>query len=133
MTERIKQKRIERNLSINELARRSGVDKKTIRLLESGERKPKRATLESIAKAMGITLVELTGKDPADYEQRKKICDGCYYWKRITGCGDGYYCCHYAHEGEGTVTVGNKLDMINGACHAKRTKKRNSGPAKGVE
>lgn len=55
--------RLEKELSLSELARRSGVSKAHLSYLESGERTPTLQTLCKIAKALGVPAAELFSCD----------------------------------------------------------------------
>ena len=55
----VRRKREGAELSINLLAKRSGLSEKYIRLLERGERKPKVETLEKLARGLGVPFEEV--------------------------------------------------------------------------
>ena len=58
-SEWVRRKREEAGLSINQLAKRSGLSEKYIRLLERGERRPKIETLEKLARGLGVPFEEV--------------------------------------------------------------------------
>jgi len=55
----VRKKREETGLSMNLLAKRSGLSEKYIRLLERGERKPKLETIEKLAQGLGVPFWEV--------------------------------------------------------------------------
>ena len=55
----VRKKREEAGLSMNLLAKRSGLSEKYIRLLERGERKPKLETIEKLAQGLGVPFWEV--------------------------------------------------------------------------
>lgn len=55
----LKEKRLQKGLSLLELSRLCGIRDTTLRKYENGDRNPKIETLEKIAKAYGCTVVEL--------------------------------------------------------------------------
>lgn len=59
---RLRQLRVDRGLSLSELARRSGVDKGWLSHIEAGEGKnPSAATLAALAAALDVTVTALSG------------------------------------------------------------------------
>ena len=60
--DRIKELRLERNLSLRELADLCGTSKSAINMYEKGERRPKYETLEAIADAFNVDTDYLLGK-----------------------------------------------------------------------
>ncbi|MBV8041948.1 MULTISPECIES: helix-turn-helix domain-containing protein [Enterobacteriaceae] len=71
----VKQLRIARNLSLNELAKLSGVSKATLSTLESGGSNPRVDTLDSIASALRLTLGDLLGNNNERYPYIEKNAD----------------------------------------------------------
>jgi XRE family transcriptional regulator, regulator of sulfur utilization len=57
---KIRQARLEKDLSLEELAFRSGITLETLRTIEKGEANPRLTTLCQIAKALDRRLEELT-------------------------------------------------------------------------
>lgn len=55
----VRMKREEVGLSMNQLAKRSGLSEKYIRLLERGERRPKVETLKKLALGLGVPFEEV--------------------------------------------------------------------------
>ena len=60
--DRIKELRLERNLSLREFADLCGTSKSAINMYEKGERRPKYETLEAIADAFNVDIDYLLGK-----------------------------------------------------------------------
>lgn len=60
---RLKELRIEHNLSMNELSRRSGVAQSFITYIEAGDRQPTLESLIKICSGLGISLIEFLGDD----------------------------------------------------------------------
>ena len=61
---RLRELRIERGLSLSELARRASVGKGTLSEIESGHRNPTVETLYAICEPLGTPLTALLGEDP---------------------------------------------------------------------
>jgi transcriptional regulator with XRE-family HTH domain len=59
LAKRIRQARLEKTLSVEELAVRSGISSKTVRTLEKGEANPRLTTLCQIAAALGLSVRNL--------------------------------------------------------------------------
>ncbi len=59
MGRRIQTLREARDLSRQELARKAGMNRETIRLLELGRFDPTLGTLTKLARALGVTLTDL--------------------------------------------------------------------------
>ncbi len=59
MGRRIQTLREARDLSRQELARKTGMHRETIRLLEAGRFDPTLGTLTKLARALGVTLTDL--------------------------------------------------------------------------
>lgn len=57
--EKVKEIRLKRNYSQNELSNRSGVSQSTISSLERGEKSPSESTLVLLAKALRVPVSEL--------------------------------------------------------------------------
>ncbi|MFF9572390.1 helix-turn-helix domain-containing protein [Streptomyces sp. NPDC014685] len=62
---RLRELRVERNLSLSALARRSGVGKGTLSELEAGRRNATLETLYALTTALGIPLTAVLGPEPA--------------------------------------------------------------------
>ncbi|MEU6106479.1 helix-turn-helix transcriptional regulator, partial [Streptomyces flaveolus] len=62
---RLRELRVERNLSLSALARRSGVGKGTLSELEAGRRNATLETLYALTTALGTPLTAVLGPDPA--------------------------------------------------------------------
>ena len=65
---KLKFRRIERELSQTELARRVGVTRQTIGLIESGEFNPSIKLCVAICRALGVTLNDIFWEEEADDE-----------------------------------------------------------------
>lgn len=65
---KLKFRRIERELSQTELARRAGVTRQTIGLIESGEFNPSIKLCVAICRALGVTLNDIFWEEEADDE-----------------------------------------------------------------
>ncbi|SDO19989.1 helix-turn-helix domain-containing protein [Actinacidiphila guanduensis] len=63
---RLRRLREERQLSLSELARRSGIGKATISELEAGQRNPTLETLYALTTALGVPLSTVLADPPAD-------------------------------------------------------------------
>ena len=59
VAQRLKARRIEKGLSINELARQAGVAKSNLARLEAGDGNPSLETLWALSDALGINVREL--------------------------------------------------------------------------
>jgi transcriptional regulator with XRE-family HTH domain len=59
MGRRIQRLREARDLSRQQLARKAGMNRETVRLLEAGRFDPTLRTLTKLARALGVTLVDL--------------------------------------------------------------------------
>ena len=59
---RIQELRTRAGLSLRQLAERSGVDFSTIHRIEKGDESPRFATLEKLAKALGVSVRDLIEK-----------------------------------------------------------------------
>ncbi|MBD2781888.1 helix-turn-helix domain-containing protein [Xenorhabdus szentirmaii] len=68
----VKQLRIARNLSLNELSRLSGVSKAALSKLESGGSNPRVDTLDAIANALRLPLGDLLGSNNERYPYLEK-------------------------------------------------------------
>lgn len=66
---RMKFKRIELNMSQTDLAKKTGVTRQTIGLIEAGEFNPSIKLCVSICKALGVTLNDIFWED----EENEKI------------------------------------------------------------
>ena len=69
ISQRIRQLRLEKNLTLDQLAARSGINRGTIHRIESGEGSPRVDTLESLCRALGIELHDFflpTNRIPSD-------------------------------------------------------------------
>lgn len=62
--ERIRQRRLRRFLTQQELAELAGVSKRTVQSVEKGTR-PRGSTARALAEALGLTIDELTGDEVA--------------------------------------------------------------------
>src|SRR4051794_31531914 len=74
--QRLKHWREKRNMSMQDLADRSSIDKSTIYRIESGppKRKIRTSVLSNIAKALSVSEEELTSEaDPMVEERRRKV------------------------------------------------------------
>ncbi|EHY4895194.1 helix-turn-helix transcriptional regulator [Salmonella enterica] len=71
----VKQLRIARNLSLNELSRLSGVSKAALSRLESGDSNPRVDTLDAIASALRLPLGDLLGCNNERYPCLEKTTD----------------------------------------------------------
>lgn len=65
---KLKFRRIERELSQTELARRVGVTRQTIGLIESGDFNPSIKLCVAICRALGVTLNDIFWQEEADDE-----------------------------------------------------------------
>ena len=65
---KLKFRRIERELSQTELARRVGVTRQTLGLIESGEFNPSIKLCVAICRALGVTLNDIFWEEEADDE-----------------------------------------------------------------
>ena len=65
---KLKFRRIELDMSQTELAKRCGVTRQTIGLIEAGEFNPSIKLCVSICKALGVTLNDLFWEDETDDE-----------------------------------------------------------------
>lgn len=63
MNIRMKQARAEKGLSQAELARKVGVSRQTVNMIESGDYNPTIALCRRICRALGCTLDELFGEE----------------------------------------------------------------------
>src|SRR5215467_9471532 len=63
LSEIIRQRRADLNMSQSELAAKVGVDKRQIRRYESGEAQPTLPIAKAIAHALGISIDELAGEE----------------------------------------------------------------------
>lgn len=61
---RLRELRVERGMSLSELARQAGVGKGSLSEIESGRRNPTVETLYSICGPLGVPLTALLGEDP---------------------------------------------------------------------
>jgi transcriptional regulator with XRE-family HTH domain len=61
MGRRLKKLREERDMSRAELAKRAGISREYVRLLESGSYDPTVGTLQNLARALGVALTDLLG------------------------------------------------------------------------
>lgn len=61
---RLRDLRIERDLSMSELARQAGVGKGSLSEIEAGRRNPTVETLYAICQPLGVPLTALLGEDP---------------------------------------------------------------------
>lgn len=59
---RVRQLRKERNMSLSELARRSGISRGYLHLIEKGESSPTEEKLAAIARTLGVFVSELIGE-----------------------------------------------------------------------
>ena len=66
---KMKFRRIEINMSQTELAKKAGVTRQTIGLIEAGEFNPSINLCISICKALGVTLNDLFWEDENDEEK----------------------------------------------------------------
>ncbi len=64
MGSRLRQLRLERGISLSELARRAGVGKGSLSEIESGARNPTVETLYAICRPLEVPLTALLGEDP---------------------------------------------------------------------
>jgi transcriptional regulator with XRE-family HTH domain len=65
VAERVKAKRIERNLTRNALAAKASLGRAVVSRLERGKREPRHETLKKLADALGVTVSWLiTGPEP---------------------------------------------------------------------
>lgn len=87
----VKQFRIARNLSLNELSRLSGVSKAALSKLESGSSNPRVDTLDAIAGALRLPLGDLLGSNNERYPYLEKNAgyDGDYSQARKFRIGQG--------------------------------------------
>ena len=68
---RIKFRRIELNISQTELAKKAGVTRQTIGMIESGEFNPSLKLCLSICWALGLTLNDLFWEEKPDEEDKE--------------------------------------------------------------
>ncbi len=69
---KVKQLRQSRNLSLNELSRKSGISKAALSKLESGDSNPRIDTLEAIAIALGFPLGDLFSFTREEYPRLER-------------------------------------------------------------
>ncbi|MCI4186299.1 XRE family transcriptional regulator [Dickeya dianthicola] len=69
---KIKQLRMTRNISLNELSRLSGVSKAALSKLESGNSNPRVDTLDAIASALRVPLSDLLAVNTSTYPYMEK-------------------------------------------------------------
>ena len=72
LAENIKAKRIQANMSQEELSGIAGVTKMAISLFENGDRKPELYTALRIAKALGTTVEELADVNQQEIKEENK-------------------------------------------------------------
>ncbi|OAT26923.1 helix-turn-helix domain-containing protein [Proteus myxofaciens] len=102
---KVKQLRQSRNLSLNELSRKSGISKAALSKLESGDSNPRIDTLEAIAIALGFPLGDLFSFTREEYPRLERH-------KPIVG--------DYAQEFKFRIGIGNiteiwHIEMKHGA------------------
>ena len=68
---KMKFKRIELNISQTELARRAGVTRQTIGLIEAGEFNPSIKLCIAICRALGVTLNDIFWEDEENETEKK--------------------------------------------------------------
>ncbi|MDH7577144.1 MAG: helix-turn-helix transcriptional regulator [Bacillota bacterium] len=61
--QRLKNLRMEQNLSQQELAKRAGLGQSTIHYIETGYKSPTLKVLRKLAAALGVTVSELIGEE----------------------------------------------------------------------
>jgi XRE family transcriptional regulator of biofilm formation len=72
--DRIKQRRVEVNISLAELARRADLSKGYLHAIESGEtQSPSAEILYRIANELGTTIADLLGENPELAEQKEHL------------------------------------------------------------
>lgn len=69
---KIRQRRIERNITIEELAKKVGVAKSTISRIESGEKNPSLVVFASICEALIINMNKLCSVEATDVNNEEK-------------------------------------------------------------
>ncbi len=69
----VRRRREEAGLSINQLAKRSGLSEKYIRLLERGERHPKVETLRKLARGLGVPFEEVASAAGLEIKKVEKV------------------------------------------------------------
>jgi transcriptional regulator with XRE-family HTH domain len=63
IAERLALLRKEKGLSVQKLAESAGISRQAVELIEKGKRIPRIDTAQSLCKALGITLNDLTSPD----------------------------------------------------------------------
>ncbi|OAQ21012.1 LexA family protein [Thermosulfurimonas dismutans] len=81
----VRRKREEAGLSINQLAKRSGLSEKYIRLLERGERKPKVETLKKLALGLGVPFEEVAEAAGLEVRRVEKVPVVPWSWIKTWG------------------------------------------------
>lgn len=70
---KLKFRRIELEMSQAELAKRAGVTRQTIGLIEAGDFNPSIKLCVAICKALGVTLNDIFWEDKTDEEMEKSL------------------------------------------------------------
>ena len=81
----VRRKREEAGLSMNQLAKRSGLSEKYIRLLERGERRPKVETLKKLALGLGVPFEEVAEAAGLEVGRVEKVLVVPWSWIKTWG------------------------------------------------
>ncbi|WP_417233332.1 helix-turn-helix domain-containing protein [Arthrobacter sp.] len=82
--QRIRARRTSRQWSLDEVATRSGVSRRTLVAIEQGQANPSIAVLSSISDALGIAFASLVGAGDTDAPQGRRAGGGPVLWGGTT-------------------------------------------------
>jgi len=73
MSEKIKKLRQQQALSLSDLARMTKLSRVTINRIENGKQKPMPKTIRRLAKALGVSVQELTSEEAESHQGLKAL------------------------------------------------------------